>query len=275
LKAAAKGGHVELVRYLHKQGSNVSADSFLNKQDDAEPHSLLYYAVSGRNADIVEDLIRWGAEVDQEDWLISRAVLAIIENEGDARMLDVLFGAGVKDTSSGSLASLLPYVITDHFVDTEDVKLFDAVHVVDQLIKNGADLKNYEKHGRRLNLLMELLGGESYNRYLDEPGEENKAYGRWLQQFIEFSAHRFIQGGVAVKEQDVHGQTALHDSASNCYPKVTSMLLQAGANPEVADKIGEKPLDKVLHVQQYLSKPHRVKAVQYAKACQQTLKLLQ
>lgn len=88
LRAAAWGGHEDIVKALLKHGADV------NRTDDEGRTALIAAAYMG-HSEIVEHLLDFGAEIDHADsdgrTALSVAALCVPANHGYAKVLSVLY----------------------------------------------------------------------------------------------------------------------------------------------------------------------------------------
>lgn len=274
VQAAAQKGRVNVVNYLKENGALIPDGNARRMWGDQVAESSIYYAVIGGNAEILQSFINWGASQGVQVDVVTMAVYSIGDKQGDIKMLDILYNSGFKPGHNDSLSALFSQIISNLPIEAESKKLFEANRMLDSLMKWNIDVTRYEYHKRYQNVLHKVLGGHYYHSYFAENNETSTAYARWYKSFINHSVSIFIQQGAKINEQDGHGQTPLNFAAAKCYPEITRMLLESGADQSIKDKLNQLPGDRTLFLIRRSEKNKRAIDKILTGECTKTLKIL-
>jgi ankyrin repeat protein len=261
LIAAAKQGDVGQIRAQLQAGADVNAR-------DGSQRTALLHAVRGGQLAAVRALIEAGAGLDERDPDGRSALMEAARRKEAMPALDlVAAGADVnvadKDgwtalmfaAKEGTLAAARAIVRSprqsslDALAKETSALTLAAERgrhaLVRALIEAGAGVRKPEIGGRALQLaaqeehvdvvrtLMEAKAPLGFSGWENEPPlHAAAARGQWLV------AEALLEAGLDPEQADRNGQTALMKAAASGHEKAVASLLRLGAAPDLADRSG-------------------------------------
>ena len=219
LLRAAGGGHEAVVARLLAAG----ADTSLASDSGATPLSA---AVSMRHLGVIDRLLSAGVDLDQR-MPGGVTVLMLAAALGLPDVLSRLVAAGA-DIDAGDVEGLKPLHCAALFgFSTHDrsrlLALFDTLHLA------GASADEATPTG--LTPLLLLLGARA------EPGTPCD------EEVVIEGMERLLEEGASLAVQDQRGFGVLHLAALHGLGRVVRALLQAGADPQLRDRLNRTPRD--------------------------------
>jgi len=281
LAHAARGNHVEMVRWLLELGADRQTEDALGEAveqgavdclelllreagpwDNSLLDNLLAAAPDARTADL---LMEAGADIDAID-PTGYFVLKAAAQTGDRELVEHLLrmGASVDNTSTGETA-LHMAVAYDHLPivrvlldagadpNAADVDGWTPLafarspECVDLLLKAGADVHSVDDAGAEV--LHQHTDPEIIDRLLqagatlepDEPGVTTVMHR--AAEKGDVSLMRFLlERGASVDCVTTWGVTPLMVAAEHGHTELLQLLLSAGADPAAEDHVGRTPL---------------------------------
>eukprot|EP00435_Cladocopium_sp_Y103_P068268 s287_g31.t1 len=207
LSGAIQKRRLDVVKLLLKSGAKANGEN-----GDNPLFMAAHYGYDNTMADIIRELVRYGAKVDQRD-----------ENG-----ITPLFTA-VRHNAYFAVKALLKFKANANIVDIkggmQDTPLHDAVdlghaEIVKLLVNAKANLNAKDINGMTP-LSVSVMKGEDYRDRLMTP-------------------RRLLVGGAEVNAVNNQHQTALHLAVWD--PDAVQLLLEHGADVNVADENGTTPL---------------------------------
>ncbi|XP_074849604.1 nuclear factor NF-kappa-B p105 subunit [Carettochelys insculpta] len=193
--------HSELVRNLLEVVLGFNSDGIINMRNDLY-QTPLHLAVITKQADVVEDLLRAGADVSLLD-RHGNSVLHLAVQEGDDKILNIL----------------LKHEKTSPMINLANGEGLSAIHMavmansmpcLRQTIAAGADVNAQEQKSGRTALHLAVE-----------------------QENISLAGSLLLEGDADVDSTTYDGTTPLHIAAGRGSTKMTALLKAAGADPHV------------------------------------------
>ncbi|WP_257294942.1 ankyrin repeat domain-containing protein [Endozoicomonas sp. YOMI1] len=211
LAHAAKKQNWELVEFLLAKGANP---------DDqiGDNGTALHLAVRLGRPDIIDMLMKHGADINARDKYKRRTVLHLVAESGQREILDKLLqhNADVNAQDNNGRTPLCLLNCANSQRDT--VKYF-----MNTLIDNQADVNHRDRDGRTpLTILVNRLGHQSV---------------------IKYAIDTLIQHGADVNVRDEEGFTPLHFAAKNGQLELFNHLLEKGADKYARTNSGQMVLE--------------------------------
>ncbi len=173
---------------------------------EADFSSFLFKAVTEGKTKVVQELIKAGANVNENDgYGYTPLRFAILNGKPEVAQVLIKAGADVNENVGSGYAPLF-YAIYNGKLEVAQV-----------LIEAGADVNVKDKDGWGPLHLAALAGHTEVVKAL-------------------------IQAGAKMEEKDKNGYTPLHLAIKNGTPEVSQVLIEAGADVNVKDKDGNTPL---------------------------------
>ncbi|XP_008558550.2 putative ankyrin repeat protein RF_0381 [Microplitis demolitor] len=243
LHRAALSGCLAVVNCLINNKADVNAVS-TNKSYLG--HSVLYFAVDGRNAEVVELLIKNGARVNETRNELSPLHYAIKTCNND-QVVKVLLsnGANVNAVMKNKLTAL--HCAITHSKET----------VVELLLDHGADISVKDEKGRNiLNFAYDCYTSLRIWKILVNHGADVNALDESTAEFKQSLLHKavkyrrvdlmefLIENGADVNAVDSTGVTPIFYAMKKNLPRLfkLTLLLDAGADVNAKDLKGRTPL---------------------------------
>jgi ankyrin repeat protein len=261
LIAAAKQGDVGQIRAQLQAGADVNAR-------DGSQRTALLHAVRGGQLAAVRALIEAGAGLDERDPDGRSALMEAARRKEAMPALDlVAAGADVNVTDKDGWTALMfaaregTLAAARAIIRAPRQSSLDALAketsalglaaergrhaLVRALIEAGAGVRKPEIGGRALQLaaqeehvdvvrtLMEAKAPLGFSGWENEPPlHAAAARGQWLV------AEALLEAGLDPEQADRNGQTALMKAAASGHEKAVASLLRLGAAPDLADRTG-------------------------------------
>ncbi|PSN47818.1 Ankyrin repeat domain-containing protein 50 [Blattella germanica] len=237
LRAAAWGGHEDIVLALLRHGADV------NRTDDEGRTALIAAAYMG-HSEIVEHLLEFGAEINHEDadgrTALSVAALCVPANEGYAKVVNILLerGAAVDHQDKDGMTPLLVAAFEGHR------------DVCELLLEYEADVDHADRGGRTPLWAASSMGHSAvvelllfWGCYVDSIDPEGRTVlSVAAAQGGTEVVSQLLDRGLDEQHRDNSGWTPLHYAAFEGHAEVCAALLEAGARVDEADNDGKGPL---------------------------------
>ncbi|HCJ12221.1 MAG: hypothetical protein A2Y14_00705 [Verrucomicrobia bacterium GWF2_51_19] len=210
LNDAAKDGNLnEVIRLIEPYKNNeVALKNYVNWQDDDNDTALMFAVMKGQT-EIVQILIKAGADLNIQDKHGNTAMrLAVMDDQTE--IVQILIAAGANPNIQGQNGST---VLTLAVMN-------DQTEIVQILIAAGADLNIQDKNG---NTAMRLA-------MMDDQTEIAKL---------------LIAAGANPNIQNKNGNTAMTLAVILDQTEIAKLLIAAGANPNIQNKHGKTALGLV------------------------------
>lgn len=247
---------------------------------DRDGYTLLHRMAMKGNADLAQQFIAQGADVNVRDTTGGNTALHLAARNGDPAIVEVMLNANadinaldkLKKTPvqwaalKGHTDAVNLLIRSGANIETRDINnnspLTDAMseghtEVVKLLIDAGArfDASGYNKSGYTV-LHTEIMKGDtkSVNGLIAAGADvmvrakDDAANEATPLHFAAFFGHTeiiksLIKAGADVNAKNANGVTPLHDAAMNGQAEATKTLLAAGANRMTKDSFGNTALD--------------------------------
>ena len=207
LLLAAKRGHNDVSMLL----INHSAD--INKRNDWK-RTALHYATLRGDLKVVELLLSEGAKLDIEDMNCHTPLILAVENKKFQIAYHLLkAGASVKQLADHRNRNL-GRVVLSFLIENNHIAL------ASELITNGVGIWE----------LLDIYPPRTALMWCTENGHTSLV------------RHLILQG-VDINHQDAKGRSALHFAAESDYIQCGILLVEAGANVRLRNKVSTNPLD--------------------------------
>ena len=209
LMTCAASGAVDASRRLLSQGADVNA------AEHAEHQSALMWAAAGQHAELVEELIARGADVEARSIVIAEPEPYVTETPGQT-----VFGTNYPPTirfrkTSGGFTAL-------HFAAQQG-----AMECARLLLAGGADVDSpHAEYGSPL-LIAIASGHEDLALYLLEKGAEPNVKDTWGITPLHYAVHE----GVLILNNFKPSRTDRFGWTRKNMPELVAALLAAGADP--------------------------------------------
>ncbi|CAM4657691.1 nuclear factor NF-kappa-B p105 subunit isoform X4 [Lepidochelys kempii] len=193
--------HSELVRNLLEVVLDFNSDDIINMRNDLY-QTPLHLAVITKQADVVEDLLRAGADVSLLD-RHGNSILHLAAKEGDDKILNIL----------------LKHERTSPMINHTNGEGLNVIHMavmansmpcLRQMIAAGADVNAQEQKSGRTALHLAVE-----------------------QENISLAGSLLLEGDADVDSTTYDGTTPLHIAAGRGSTKLTALLKAAGADPHI------------------------------------------
>uniref|UniRef100_A0A670IWC7 Nuclear factor NF-kappa-B p105 subunit n=1 Tax=Podarcis muralis TaxID=64176 RepID=A0A670IWC7_PODMU len=193
--------HKELVRNLLEVVADLNADDVLNVRNDLY-QTPLHLAVITKQAGVVKDLLRAGADVSLLD-RYGNSVLHLAAKQGDEKVLSMLLShketSLMRDLPNGEGLAVIHLAV-----------MANSVSCLRLLIAAGADVNAQEQKSGRTALHLAVEQGN-----------------------ISLAGCLLLEGDAFVDSTTYDGTTPLHIAAGRGSTKMTALLKAAGADPHI------------------------------------------
>ncbi|XP_033016273.1 nuclear factor NF-kappa-B p105 subunit isoform X1 [Lacerta agilis] len=193
--------HKELVRNLLDVVADLNADDVLNVRNDLY-QTPLHLAVITKQAGVVKDLLRAGADVSLLD-RYGNSVLHLAAKQGDEKVLSMLLShketSLMRDLPNGEGLAVIHLAV-----------MANSVSCLRLLIAAGADVNAQEQKSGRTALHLAVEQGN-----------------------ISLAGCLLLEGDAFVDSTTYDGTTPLHIAAGRGSTKMTALLKAAGADPHI------------------------------------------
>ncbi|MDA0938967.1 MAG: ankyrin repeat domain-containing protein [Proteobacteria bacterium] len=232
LMFAASEGHKDIVELLIKKGAN------LNEQDNYGKTALMKAASEGHE-DIVDLLIKGDAALDEKD-NYGRTALMDAASKGHEDTVELLIkGDAALDEKDNSHRTALMLAASKGRKDT-----------VDLLIKGDAALDEKDNSHRTALMLAASEGRKDTVELLIKGGANLNERGKFGRTALMYAASEgrkdtvelLIKKGANLNEKDTNGKTALMDAAFWGRKDIVELLIKGGANLNAQDTNGKTTL---------------------------------
>ncbi|XP_046742659.1 ankyrin repeat domain-containing protein 50 isoform X1 [Diprion similis] len=237
LRAAAWGGHEDIVKALLQHGADV------NRTDDEGRTALIAAAYMG-HSEIVEHLLDFGAEINHADsdgrTALSVAALCVPANHGYAKVVTILLerGAAVDHQDKDGMTPLLVAAFEGHR------------DVCELLLEYEADVDHCDATGRTPLWAAASMGHGSvvalllfWGCYVDSIDNEGRTVlSVAAAQGGTDVVKQLLDRGLDEQHRDNSGWTPLHYAAFEGHVNVCEALLEAGAKVDETDNDGKGAL---------------------------------
>ncbi|XP_023290430.1 ankyrin repeat domain-containing protein 50 isoform X4 [Orussus abietinus] len=237
LRAAAWGGHEDIVKALLQHGADV------NRTDDEGRTALIAAAYMG-HSEIVEHLLDFGAKIDHADsdgrTALSVAALCVPANQGYAKVVTILLerGAAVDHQDKDGMTPLLVAAFEGHR------------DVCELLLEYEADVDHCDATGRTPLWAAASMGHGSvvalllfWGCYVDSIDNEGRTVlSVAAAQGGTDVVKQLLDRGLDEQHRDNSGWTPLHYAAFEGHIDVCEALLEAGTKVDEADNDGKGAL---------------------------------
>jgi ankyrin repeat protein len=194
---------------------------------------LFCKAMERKNYDMMDTLIAQGANVNAPCESLNKLLplFLVIKEGGYAKYQDsrdiyaylIEHGADVNvRVASGATPTIEAAALFTNSPRT-------SIHVLELLISNGARVTDVD---RADHTPLDYLAGSGYSEY---------TYDIWKK-----SMNLLLDNGAKINRQDKAGETVLMRSARGCGVGAVELMLGSGANPDLANKQGERAYDYAL-----------------------------
>ncbi len=232
LMIASESGNLDIVQELLDYGASI------NKQSNSGWTALIF-AVSDNHPLIVKELLDQGASINQQENSGGTALMFASENNTLNIVQELLdHGASVnqQDNSGWTALMLAAY--------------HDNIEIAKMLLDAGADIYLQNKDGKMAVDLGERFhaSNELIKLLLPHPSDISDPKTEMSHLMIVASKgltnplKKFLKQPINIDQQDLNGKTALIHSILNNQNQSVELLLNAGADPNVADNEGMSPL---------------------------------
>uniref|UniRef100_G3VZA8 Nuclear factor NF-kappa-B p105 subunit n=1 Tax=Sarcophilus harrisii TaxID=9305 RepID=G3VZA8_SARHA len=191
--------HAELVRNLLEVISGLISDDIINMRNDLY-QTPLHLAVITKQEDVVEDLLRAGADVSLLDRL-GNSVLHLAAKEGDDKILSILL-------KHGKISSLINLPNGEGLNAIHLAMLINSMPCLRLMIAAGADVNAQEQTSGRTALHLAVE-----------------------QENVSLAGCLLLEGDAYVDSTTYDGTTPLHIAAGRGSTKLAALLKAAGADP--------------------------------------------
>jgi uncharacterized protein len=184
----------------------------------------LWLAATNHSAELVKLLLQFNADA-KATLPHGETALMAAARAGSAEVIDLLVAAGANPNASETLQgeTALMWAAADNHPD-----------VIRALVKGGANLN---AHSRALNLVaMNWVQVGMVSTTLPVGGWTAAMYA--ARQDAKAAIHILAELGANLDEQDEDGTTALQLALMNAHYDLAAAILEAGANPNLADRTG-------------------------------------
>uniref|UniRef100_A0A8C3XTC0 Nuclear factor NF-kappa-B p105 subunit n=1 Tax=Chelydra serpentina TaxID=8475 RepID=A0A8C3XTC0_CHESE len=193
--------HSELVRNLIEVVLDFNSDDIINMRNDLY-QTPLHLAVITKQADVVEDLLRAGADVSLLD-RHGNSILHLAAKEGDDTILNILLKhkktSPMINHSNGEGLNVIHMAV-----------MANSIPCLRQMIAAGADVNAQEQKSGRTALHLAVE-----------------------QENISLAGSLLLEGDADVDSTTYDGTTPLHIAAGRGSTKLTALLKAAGADPHI------------------------------------------
>ncbi|XP_074084258.1 nuclear factor NF-kappa-B p105 subunit isoform X2 [Macrotis lagotis] len=191
--------HAELVRNLLEVISGLVSDDIINMRNDLY-QTPLHLAVITKQEDVVEDLLRAGADVSLLDRL-GNSVLHLAAKEGDERILSILL-------KHKKISPLINHPNGEGLNAIHLAMLINSMPCLRLMIAAGADVNAQEQTSGRTALHLAVE-----------------------QENVSLAGCLLLEGDAYVDSITYDGTTPLHIAAGRGSTKLAALLKAAGADP--------------------------------------------
>ncbi|XP_018569142.1 uncharacterized protein LOC108909316 [Anoplophora glabripennis] len=267
LEYAAVNGHLEMVKFLVKQGSNVNIGNF----------KPLHLAVDGGHFEVSQFLIEQEADIKALDPYHHTTILykAVLRN--DITMATYLLDRMLKSGGSNISDSITPYTAAylgrlntlkefvkqgldiNSRVENEESVIFGAIRggqleTIRYLVQQGSHINSRDLwNNTALHIISQNASITSTVKLLVELGIDINAKNFNLMTALHIAVENgnfdlidlLVNCGANVNLEDENGNTALHIAASDIQGYIIKLLVEHGANMNNGDKYGRTPLHLV------------------------------
>jgi ankyrin repeat protein len=231
LHYAAKGGHLETLKYLVGKGAEVNARDIKRK-------TALHYAAQGGHLELLQYLVEEkGAEVDTQNKK-RKTALHYAAQEGQLKTLKYLVekGAEVNARDKERRKTALHYAAQEGHLET-----------LKYLVERGAEVNTLDKEGKTALHYAATRGHLEILQYLVEKGAEVNDRDQWGATVLHYAAEKgdleplkyLVAKGAEVNARDKEGKTALHYAALEGDLEPLKYLVEKGAEVNTRNKYGE------------------------------------
>lgn len=232
LHHAVKEGHLEMVKFLVKQGASINSGGSSGRM-------ALHSAAEFGNLDVLKYLVKCGADINSRDPL-GRTVLHLAVWFDNLDIVEYLVGLGV-DINSGD--------------DKERTALHLAaksgnLDILKYLVERGADVNSGDPLGCRVLHLAVWYHNLDTVKYLVERGADPNSADCLGNTALHLAAKsgnldtiKYLMGyGIDVNAQHTAGFTILHKAAESGNVNTVKYLVERGADINRIDGIGRTVL---------------------------------
>lgn len=233
--------------------------------EDAKHLTALSWAASRGHVEVLELLLRHGANPNANDNACRGTALHCAASHGQMRAVEILLAYGTNPNAQGAFGITPVYVsaLRRHFDVTRMLlqhggrsSLFVATalgdaHEVGQMLRQGANPNEQDAYEMTPLHWAASLGEPQIATLLVSHGAQVDARDRNGAQPLRYAAElgevkmvkSLISYGSSVNDMDkVKGATPLHWSALNGHLETAAILVKAGANINARDRWGYTPL---------------------------------
>ncbi|XP_039395826.1 nuclear factor NF-kappa-B p105 subunit isoform X5 [Mauremys reevesii] len=193
--------HSELVRNLLEVVLDFNLDDIINMRNDLY-QAPLHLAVITKQADVVEDLLRAGADVSLLD-RHGNSILHLAAKEGDDKVLNILL-------KHEKTSPMINYSNGEGLNVIHMAVMANSMPCLRQMIAAGADVNAQEQKSGRTALHLAVE-----------------------QENISLAGCLLLEGDADVDSTTYDGTTPLHIAAGRGSTKLTALLKAAGADPHI------------------------------------------
>ena len=237
LQAAIKGGHHGIAQFLVGHGANVDQKDYRNQ-------TLLFCASASRVLDIIQSLLKLGADVNCRNgpYYVTPLHVAVRNRYSDAAQLLLDWGA---DMNAGDISGDTPLHMAASFGDSDVTQL---------LLTYGGDVNPRNWAGSTPLHQASTRGHDDVVQTLINFGADINASDNWgapplyrASQCGDFGMARLLLTLDAdVNARDSTDSTPLHKASELGEIEVVQLLLDNGADIEACDNQGVTSLRKAL-----------------------------
>ncbi|MGK5593755.1 MAG: ankyrin repeat domain-containing protein [Parachlamydiaceae bacterium] len=266
LHVAARDGTPETIKLLLQYGANPHAC-------DQWGFSPLETAISHKDVAKVQAFIEGGVDPTRAN-KDNETALHVAARDGTPEIIKLLLQQGL-DPYQGNKSNKIPLIIAIEQESFENVKTFiqakigltyvdkkgrTALHIaakhgnaeIIELLMNEANLGLAVGRKQRTALHFAALSGTPQTiKLLLQHGADPHVYDQMESSPLDIAIRHqdlakvqaFIEGGVNLANTNSDEETALHIAARHGTPEIIELLIKHGADPDLKDSNGQRPLD--------------------------------
>jgi len=216
---------------------------------DSDGMSALMYAIWGCHSDVIDILIKDGADLNAAENKFGQTALMMAAERNQPHYVKKLLDSG----ADFSLKSSSGYTALDLALQKKNQRNYhdDSLEDVITSLKEMAETPEARENRIKLQKIIKALKAESYsevNKLISEDIDASGEYGcealhnavsKGQIEFVE----RLIDAGADVDMKSEDGQTPLFRAAENGHEAIGRLILRAGANINATGKYAMSPLE--------------------------------